>query len=298
MKADKGESVKITCPQCAFSREVPEEKLPKGSVIAKCPRCACRFHFSAKDGVGTIVPPKNESSEEEDIRVIASNAYAREANRYANEREAANAARQRQIARNPWEEAPSPDGWLAAFYQTAIRVMFQAPIFFRGLAPQGRIWRPLAFFLIVCLAQTLIERGWAAALYSFLSGTDDPQMASLLKLVAPTGSLWLLLLLRTGSLLLQLFVFSLLMFLVYRIVAPGRATFMLVYQIMAYSSAPWLLCVVPGIGSLAGTFWSVGCLAIGCKSAMSLGWPQTLAGFLPLVALMIPLISQIAGMTG
>lgn len=290
--------MKITCPQCGFSRDVPPDKLPEGPVIAKCPKCACRFHFSPKNGAGSIVPPEGDA--DGDIRVVASNAYNREAQRYENEQKAKQAWLQQEKEVNPWEIAPAPDGWLAAFYQTIIRVMFQAPIFFKTLLPQAQIWRPLSFFIIICIFQTLVERAWGSALYSFLTneGNPDPQLQNMLKLLAPTVSLPMLLLLRTGSLLLQLFIFAAVMYFAYRIVAPGQTRFMLVYQTLAYSAAPWVLCIIPGIGSLAGMLWGIGCLAIGCKTALRLNWPQTCVGFLPLLTVLFPLLPQLASLVG
>lgn len=285
--------MEIKCPQCGFSRPIPENKIPAGSVIARCPRCACRFRFSAQDGAGEILPPGADA--EEDICVTASNAYAREAERFENERRATQAMAEREKARNPWQDAPEPDGWFTAFYRTIIRVMFQAPQFFRTLAPDAQLMRPLAFFIIICIFQTLVERAWGQALYSFLSSgnVDDSQLQEMLKLLAPSSSILLALLLRTGVLLIQLFIFSFLMYLVYRILAPGRATFMLVYQAMAYSAAPWVLCIVPGLGSIAGAIWGVCCLAIACRVALKLNWGQTFAGFLPLIAVLLPLILQL-----
>lgn len=289
----------ITCPQCGFSRDAPEDKLPRGPVVAKCPKCGCRFRFTREDGAGSIIP-QNSQEEEEDIRVVASNAYKAEARRFEDEQREAEARLAAELGRNPWNEAPDPDGWLAAFYQTVIRVLFQAREFFGALSPQSQIWKPLAFFLVVCVFNTLVERAWGDMFYSFLAAEEnaDAQLRDLLKMIAPTTSLPLALLLRCGSLLLQLFVFSLLMFFAYRLVAPPKANFMLVYQVLVYSSAPWLLCVVPGIGSIAGTIWSIGCAAVGCRAAMRLNWPQTLAGFLPLIAILAPVISSIAGMMG
>lgn len=289
--------MKIICPQCRFSRDIPDDRLPEGRVIAKCPRCSCRFHFSAQEGAGSILPAKGEESEE-DIRVIASNAYNREAQRIENEREAVRKAREHDLLRNPWAEAPQPDGWLSAFVQTAMRVMFNAPLFFLALRPNVQIWRPLAFFIIVCCARTLIEYGWVSALYSYVA--SDPQLQEMFRLISPVASapVFLLLLFRLGWQLFQLFLFAVLMYIVYRLVAPGRAVFMIVYQVLVYSSAPWLLSIVPFVGTLAGTLWSIGCLAVGCKSALGLTWPQTLAGFLPLIAITLPLFSQITGSLG
>ena len=290
--------MEIKCPQCGFSRQIPEGKLPEGSVIAKCPKCACRFRFSAAEGAGEILPPGSDG--EEDIRVTASNAYAREAERFENERRAREAQAEREAARNPWDSAPVPSGWLAAFCQTVIRVMFHAPLFFASLSPAAKLGRPLAFFLIICVFQTLVERSWGEALYSFLAAgkIDDPQMREMMKLLVPGLSLPMALLVRAGALLFQLFIFAFLMYLVYRALAPGRATFMVVYQAVAYSVAPWTLCIIPGLGSIAGAIWGLVCLAIGCKTALRLNWGQTLAGFLPMAAALLPALAQIARISG
>lgn len=298
--------MKIICPQCGFSRDVAEDKLPKENVIATCPKCSCRFRLSGKTGVGEILPPKGwhrldsakeEEPGEEDIRVTASNAYAREANRFANEQAAALERERRSAGRNPWAEAPGQEGWLTAFYQTLIRVMFQAPAFFGNLVAKVPIQRPLAFFLIICLFQAIVERVWGQFFYSLLAGdaAADPQLAKLLEMLAPSTNIFFTILLRTGVYVLQLYVFSLLMFLAYRIVARDRAKFNLVFQVMAYSAAPWVLCLIPAIGSLVGAIWSIGCLAAGCKAALRLTWTQTLVGFLPLICMMLPIISQMLG---
>lgn len=304
----QGACVKIVCPQCGFAREVPEDKLPQGHVIARCPKCACRFRFSVHAGSGEILPPRGwqrmdgqkEAAEEEDLRAMASDAYEREARRFQNEQTAAMEASWREAARNPWAQAPVPDGWLAAFYQTVIRVMFQAQAFFGNLSPKAQMPRPLSFFLVICIFQTLVDSAWAHVLYSFLAADvqQDPQLAKLLEMLAPSGSLLFTLLLRTGSFILQIYVFSLLMFLAYRIVAKDRATFALVFQVLAYSAAPWILCLIPAIGAIAGTIWGIGCAAIGCKAAMRLNWAQTFAGFLPVILVLAPIVPQLLAILG
>lgn len=281
--------MKIVCPQCGFTRDVPEDKLPGGHVVAKCPKCGCRFGLN---NGGAQAP-----EQEEDIRVTASNAYKREAKRFADEQAAANAVVYSSAAFNPWDCAPMPDGWAAAFYQTVIRVMFQAQAFFANLFPRASVLRPLAFFLIICILQTLIERGWGEIFASFLAeeAANDPQLAKLTAILAPDTSIFLTLLLRGAAFVLQIYLFSLLMFLAYRIVARERATFALVFQILAYSAAPWILCIIPALGSLVGAVWGIGCMAVGCKAAMGLTWPQTIIGFLPPLFVMMPIFPHLAG---
>ena len=344
--------VEIVCPQCGFSRRLPEDRLPGEVVIATCPQCACRFRFSVREGVLTVLPPRGQDSapqargpaqgapsgaargadlppgavipgrdvspgdarasarddhgadgnasageEEEDIRETARRAYAREAERFSRADAAPEPSGMADGAiseENPWDAAPGDGGWLQAFSQTVLRVMFAAPRFFAVLRPHAPLVRPLIFYLVICVIQTIVERFWGTMLISALtpSAATDPQLAKLLEMLAPKSDLALSLLLRCGLLVLQLYVFTALMFLAYRIVARERTSFSLIFQIMAYSSAPALLCVVPALGSLAGMIWGLACLAVGCRAALRLNWAQTLFGFVPLALVFGPLLLQ------
>ncbi|MDQ7832421.1 MAG: YIP1 family protein [Desulfovibrionaceae bacterium] len=37
--------MRITCPECGFSRDVPDEKVPASTAVATCPKCRHRFRF-------------------------------------------------------------------------------------------------------------------------------------------------------------------------------------------------------------------------------------------------------------
>lgn len=340
----------IVCPQCGFSRRLPEDRLPGEVVIATCPQCACRFRFSLREGVLGVLPPRGQPAppatgaaqeagpaapdrgdlppgavipgrevsttaprasaedgrsegatpaaggeEEEDIRETARRAYTREAARFSRaDAEPPGRGDGAVPDGNPWDAAPGNGGWLQAFYQTVLRVMFAAPRFFALLRPRMPLGRPLVFYLVICVIQTIVERFWGTMLISALtpSAATDPQLEKLLEMLAPKSDLALSLLLRCGLLVLQLYVFTALMFLAYRVVARERTSFSLIFQIMAYSSAPALLCVVPALGSLAGMIWGLACLAVGCRAALRLNWAQTLFGFLPLAFVFGPLLLQ------
>lgn len=236
-----------------------------------------------------------EQDEEEDIRRTASRAYAREAARLRESERDADPHAEHDYEANPWETAPGHDGWLASFYQTVMRVMFAAPRFFGSLNPEAPQLRALCFYLIVCVVQTVVERFWGGILLAIMapSAATDPQLEKMLALLAPQSNLAMTLLLRTAMLVLQLYVFSGLTHLAYRFVAPDRASFPLVFQVMVYSSAPALLCVIPALGSLAGMVWGLACMAVGCRAALRLNWPQTLLGFVPVCMVMGPMILQL-----
>lgn len=284
----------IVCPQCGFSRDVSPERLKGHSVIVTCPKCACRFRFS-KNGVTEILPDgKNDAQEEEDIRQIASRAYEAEAQRFKKEQTAAEAAR----AENPWQTAPGTNGWFSAFFQTIFRVMFQAPAFFAFLSGQSKIGRAFGFFIILAVLQTVIDQIWGDLMLGFLKNysENDPQIRLLAEAASSQVNLPLNVLLRCGFLVLQLYVFSYIMFGIYRLLAGQTATFSLIFQIMAYSYSPMVLCVIPIAGTLIGSLWGLGCLVIGCKTALKLDWPRTLTGFIPVLLIMGYLVSQIFDM--
>ena len=52
---------------------------------------------------------------------------------------------------------------------------------------------------------------------------------------------------------LEIFVTAALFSMTFRLLAPGRASFSLTLQVLAYSVAPHVLCVVPLLGGLAET---------------------------------------------
>lgn len=274
--------MKITCPECGFNRDVAKERLPGSSVIATCPKCGKKFKVST--------PPQAE--EEEDIRLVASRAYQEEADRFRKESEASE-SNDVASGTNPWQLAPEPDGWVAAFFQTVGRVMFAPSKFFSCLNPHTSLFRPLGFYAILLLGQSFLDRVWGKFFLSVLSpgATADPQLEKMLQLLATENDMLLGILLHCGIMLFQLYLFSAILNFTYRLIAPQKTSFELVFQLLAYSAAPAILSIVPVLGSLVAMVWSVGCFLIGCKTALNLNWTRTLLGVLPVFILMLPVLS-------
>lgn len=361
--------MKIVCPQCGFSRELPPDRLPSRAVIATCPECGCRFRFSADKGVletlsplalkpeaaapragraapamhgatehddplppGAIVPGRDRNAaagplspdgiaaeagqperddqagvkvrdrnaaaaheEEEDIRLAASRAYAREAARL---RSGADPAPRDAAEGIPWDAAPGEEGWPAAFYRTVMRVMFDAPRFFSMLNPGAHVLRSLAFYLIVAVIQIVGVRIWGGILQTLMapSAATDPQLGKILAMLAPQTNLAITLLYSTAELTLRLYIFSAIIHLTCRWIAPQRSSFALIFQVLAYASAPGLLYIVPLLGPVAGMIWNVACVVVGLRAALNLTWPQTLLSLAPLALLLLligPLFLQL-----
>lgn len=336
----------ITCPHCQFSQDVPADRLPAvapgKSILATCPRCACRFRLFPHEGITQLLEPAAapaaapapdlrkapehdadagtpdrtaqearpaaQTDEEEDPRLTASRAYAREAERGRRLREAARRqdAEPRDAAetedgedndartplRNPWEEAPQTVGYAEGFYQTVLRVMFGAPRFFAGLRDDAPPLRALLFFLIVGIIGVSALTAWGNVFRGMMTEAADPQLQSLATMLPPESSLLLFGLVQLFMLVMQLYIVSALVFLCFRLGICRSATYARVFQIVAYSSAPMLLCVVPVLGYLAGFVWCLASIVIGCRAAFRLNWGQTIVGCLPIVVLLALLLQQ------
>lgn len=284
--------MKITCPACGFHRDVSPDRIPEGKVVATCPKCGEKFKINAS------VNKVQEAQEEEDIRLTASRAYQAEAERFKKEKNGETEEKTEIKSNNPWDLAPWPAGWAAAFFQTLYRVMFSAARFFASLSAQAGLWRALIFFIIIILFQTGAERIWSQFYISLLAPNveTDPELQKLLELFASDGNVFLHVLLRCGSMIFQLYLYTLIFYCAYRLIAPKKGSYELIFQIMAYSAAPLILSIIPILGSLVGMLWSIACFALGIKTALKLNWLNTLLGFLPMLFLILPLLSALLQM--
>lgn len=306
--------MRIECPQCGFGREISEDRFPGNAVLATCPRCNHRFRFEVGAGLPQEDDPLPPGAIVSDVSPSApAPAAARpapavedplEVQRKAAEAYAAHQAKAKNeqsddeqpdtdefVLDNPWEN-PQRDGHLVAFYQTCMRVMFAAPRFFAGLSPDSAQWRPLMFYLLVGVLQIVIERLWGEVLSSALapSAATDPQLQKLLIMLSPETSIAMTVLLRSAMVTLELFMAAALYHLVLRLVVPDRANFSLTFQVLAYSAAPALLCIVPVAGSIAGFIWGIACSFVGCRYALRLSLAQTVMALVPLYMLGVPFI--------
>lgn len=194
---------------------------------------------------------------------------------------------------NPWDH-PEREGYLAAFYQTSMRVMFAASRFFICLREESSKTRALSFFLLICVLQVLLERFWGGVLLQLLGDSADPQLRQVLTMLTPQMSLPMSLILKSAVSTLMLFFISGVYYAAFRIIAPEKANYALIFQILAYSAAPDLLCIVPVVGSLAGFVWSLACSLIGLRYALHVSWVQIAATVLPLYALTLMLIGFVS----
>lgn len=186
---------------------------------------------------------------------------------------------------NPWDMAPHPAGYLSAFYQTSLRVMFGAGRFFAHLNPEAPQLRALAYALLISLVVLGSMFFWLNMSREVLeqaAATNTPFM-QVIRLALDHPLLYALI--SLASMVFQIYFAAALLFLGFRLSGARQASFYIIFQVVAYSSAPMLLCIIPLIGSQVGFIWAIACLVNGCRVALQLDWPRTLLGFAPLVLL-------------
>ncbi len=183
----------------------------------------------------------------------------------------------------PWE-APEKYGYVQAFIQTVLMVMFSPAAFFGqlryALAP---LLRPIIFFMLLGIFQSLVEYLWYSVSMGMLAqNAVDPQVQSLIDSLNSQISLPMTLLMSPIKLAMQLAFLTGIMYLMIRLVQPERAHLSIIARIICYSAAPTLICIVPFLGPLVGTIWFAVVCFIGCKHALDLTWQRTVMALGPL----------------
>lgn len=314
----------IHCPQCHFYRELNISQIPDNAVMATCPRCQTRFRFrnldseyvepsssstshllqQAESKTFTNPPTNNTSISHPDTEYLknSSNEYNQQ-NNYKNVFEKlkkytlTNQTKQPtdgHLDLIPWEH-PEKFDFFSSFYQTIIRVMFNPATFFGNISnATSSLLRPLFFYILVRLFQTLMDGMWfMVSLQALEPSITESSLHDLLSSIAQEMTIPMTLIVTPATLALQLGIYALLFYLMIRFVQPEQTYFHTIFRVIAYSAAPTIVCIIPVIGSLVGSIWfSISCF-IGCKYALKLSWTKTALALIPLY-----LIAMAIGLQG
>lgn len=178
----------------------------------------------------------------------------------------------------PWEH-PSTHGWLKGFMATIRGVMFQGPAFFSRFHSHGSLAPGYLFFLALGYTTIVGSLLWSKAAVLLLPDAaallGSRVALPLLLLIAPIA-LGLMLLFVTGFIRLSL-----------RLLAPDKSDFVLVYKVVCYSVAPFVLSIVPFVGPPIGALWFVASLITGCRFALRLPWQLAVLTPLPPATLLL-----------
>ena len=193
----------------------------------------------------------------------------------------------------PWE-SPEYYGFVGSFTRTLLGALFHAPEFFRHVKCQFSVIRPILFYVLLSVFQVLCARLWSIKALRELSATaTDPQTLAMAEQLMQSMNMPLMLLITPFFSILQAVFLAGIYHLMIRMVQPDRADFATTLRVVCYSAAPLVLCLVPMVGSVIATAWSVACVFIGCRYALRLSWLRTVLALLPLYILELAVITQI-----
>ncbi len=181
----------ITCPECRFSREIDESKIPERSVVATCPKCKTKFTFRAlpeeaddftleaaqeqpaaepeqkpQPTPGKNFPDLHDPAEDpgdELWRKIGDMSPPQgEEKPLLGQEEETPAQPERPVIEVPFERLDK-FGFFPGIFSTIKRVLF-APHLFFNLMPLGRgIVRPLVFALLILVLHDVLQAAFLQA---------------------------------------------------------------------------------------------------------------------------------------
>jgi Uncharacterized protein conserved in archaea len=237
----------VTCPQCRFSRELPEDKIPARAQVATCPKCKHKFRFrdlppeeaetapaAPAEDVPTAEAPETPppaAPAEDDIWERLGSIQPEQAEPQPGQ------TPDDPFAADP--ERPEVDvpferldqfGFFPGITQTIRRAMFSPQLFFQAM-PQRGLGKPLTFAVLLGQFQIFFQLLWSM---TGLLG-EKPEVAPgtmgfglVMALVLAPLFLSVFLFLETA-----VFHFCLILF------RSANKGFEGTFRVMAYSNAPW-----------------------------------------------------------
>ncbi len=252
-------TVQIVCPYCGFSKEVPQEKIPKRAKFANCPKCRQRFPLPAG---GPEEAPGREGEPLEEHH---------------------------QGEAPPWEQRGEL-GLLKAILQTAKEVLFSPKRLFKGIRAKGGLSEPLAFGLLFGSLGMMLSVFWdvimAAAGLGGQAGGMGPRFG--LPLLLPV-----MLLVIPAFVLVSLFCLSGLIHLFLRLVGAGGGGFQATFRVMSYGQATQILAAIPLAGGLLSSVWFLIVQVVGFREIHHTSYPRVIMALLLPVALLFMLAAAV-----
>ncbi len=240
--------MRITCPNCGFSKDVPDHKIPKNAQIATCPKCSHKFRFR-EFNEDFILNEWKEEAQKIDIE---------EEKAFDKFSEVLREGEEDYVA---WERIDKY-GFFNALVLTIKKVMFHPYEFFKRLSFSKGLSSALVFYLIICEIQALTQVLWG---FAGILKIEDPIKAILGFSISGVASI-LFLVFYPLFLAVMLFLGSAINHVCLKIVGSGKSGFRATFKVVSYSIAPMWLSVIPIVGTLVGSVWSFVLSIIGFAS--------------------------------
>ena len=276
--------MRITCPQCGFSRQVPDEKIPETTELATCPKCSHRFRFRTLEQAPVQIPdqapgpapapkdqaPKNQATDEEFWAGVERMAPPPD---HGADHDADhgpdNGPIQAQAQDTTEVEIEVPFerldkyGFFPGLWLTIRRAMLSPRLFFRVMPMKG-IAAPLAFYLLLFEFSLVLDLVWAKVGLPPISSLHPALFPLDPGVGGPVGPVTLFVMYPAMAAMIA-FGASAAVHLVLRLMRSGERGFEGTFRAQAYSNAPLILSVFP-YGYLAGLVWGLALFVIGLKN--------------------------------
>jgi len=249
-------TVKITCPYCNFSKQMPEEKIPPGAKWVNCPRCKHRFEFDFQEPVFGFQGAQ-----------IGTGADSRRGT-------------------SPWERRSELGIW-QGIYKTFKGVMFSPENLFSTMTHKGGIKEPLAFGLLLGSLGGMFFVFWQFLMIGDRLISSWPDLIGQFSL----GIIFVIVMILTPLFkMISMFVVSGILHLCLVIVGGGRNGFEGTFRVVAFSQSIKILALVPFVGGLVGWFWHFIVQVIGLREMHETSYLRTIIAMILLIIVLIFII--------
>ncbi len=252
--------IKIICPQCHYSKDVPHEKIPASAKWATCPQCKQRFELAQ-------VPP---------VLGLDSGAAQKDFERGVGR------------TSSPWERRKEYGVW-ASTGRTTKGILFSPKKFFRHTAIEGGLKEPLAFGLLTVSAGMMFEIFWQFLLFGETGDTLSDLLATLLGANAAILLFLGITALCPLFLLITIIVASAILHVLLALVRGGKSGFQATFRVVSFAQSAQLWGLIPIVGSLIGLLWLMVVLIIGLREIHETSYLKVAVAFAIALALLLAL---------
>jgi len=310
--------MRITCPSCGFSRDMPEDRIPSTARLATCPKCRHKFRLreeedsflleddasaeqeaAASTEVENDLQPAAESGEGTDDTSDSQDIWRRledmngDSSAFEAEGEA-DASQQGEGSgegETPWERLQST-GFFPGVFDTVKQVMLTPADFFSSLSGSGGFSQPAAFYLLIMEVPALALVFW---LMSGLFPGAQGEAGGLFEMsLTGIGALTFLLVFPV-FMVINLFMSSGVYHFLLLALGEGNAGFEGTFRVVCYSAAPMVLALIPVFGMWAGGIWQLVCLFFGFRYVHGI---TAAKAALPIIVVQVLFVLLLSGLSG
>lgn len=248
-------TVDITCPNCNFSKTIPEEQIPAGTRWATCPQCKNRFEIHFQESSFHFSLDQKEIEKENELgRGISS-----------------------------WENLSELGIW-KGIYQTFKAVLFSPEQFFRTMRLRGGLRGPLSFGLLFGSIGAMIGFFWQFLIMSgsILSIDQDLISQSTMSII-----FWGIIVISPLFVIIGIFFSSAILHACLLLVGGGTNGFEGTFRVVAYSQATKIFRLLPFIGGPVGWIWQLIIRIIGLREIHETSYLRVIIAFLMPLAVIV-----------